>query len=96
MIDLKTEYPTTEDFLDGIRRCTAQIGDAIGDIQFLARRFSDGNYFMTANEVADYLRCEVQNLPIMPRYRPVRNKGYLYKKRDVDDYIETKAIGKRK
>lgn len=96
MIEFNTEHPTTEDFLDGIRRCVAQMNETLSDIQFLARRFSDGNYFMTENEVADYLRCAPNEIPKMPRFKPVHSKGCLYKKRDVDDFVETKALGRRK
>lgn len=69
MIDLKTEYPTSEDFLDGIARCAAQINEALGDIQYLTRRFTDGNYFMTSEEVASFLRCKLEEIPKIPRYR---------------------------
>lgn len=95
MIELQ-QYPSQEDFLDGISRCVAQVQEALGDIQYLSRRFSDGNYFMTAEQVADYLKCSVDEIPSMQRYRAVWSRGYIYKKSDVDDFIETKAVGKKK
>lgn len=96
MIELKTDYPTSETFLDGIRRCSAQINEALGDMQFLAKRLADGNYFMTTEEVADYLRCDINEIPKMPRYKPIASRPPMYRKKDVDDFIETRAVGKRK
>lgn len=95
MIELK-QYPTQEDFLDGIARCVALVQTTLGDIQYLSKRFSDGNYFMTAEQVADYLKCSVDDIPTMPKYRASWARGYIYKKSEVDDFIETKAVGKKK
>lgn len=95
MIELK-QYPTQEDFLDGIARCNTLIQTALGDIQYLAKRFSDGNYYMTEDQVADYMKCTVDEIPKMPKYRAVWSRGYIYKKSEVDDFIESKAVGKKK
>ena len=74
MIELQ-QYPTQEDFLTGVARCVAQVQEALGDIQYLAKRFSDGNYYMTAEQVADYLKCTVDEIPTMPKYRAVWSRG---------------------
>lgn len=95
MIELK-QCPTQEDFLDGIARCNALIQTALGDIQYLAKRFSDGNYYMTSEQTADYLKCAVSDIPAMPKYRASWCRGYLYKKSEVDDFIASKAVGKKK
>lgn len=75
MIELK-QYPTQEDFLDGIARCTSLVQTALGDIQYLAKRFSDGNYYMTEEQVADYMKCTVDEIPKMTKYRAVWSRGY--------------------
>lgn len=75
MIELQ-QYPTQEDFLTGVARCVAQVQEALGDIQYLAKRFSDGNYYMTAEQVADYLKCTVDEIPTMPKYGYYPSKNY--------------------
>ena len=52
MIDVNTDFPTTEDFLEGIQRCASQLQEATVDMQYLAKKFADGNYYMTASQLA--------------------------------------------
>lgn len=94
MIDIKSEYPVVEDFLSGIQRCTTQINEALGDIQYLCKRFTDGNFFITSEQVAQLLKCDVESIPPFRRYRGVSNRGYIYKYSDVMDWMEKRVVGK--
>lgn len=93
MLDIETDYPTTEDFLQGCARCTAQIRESLCDLEYLVKKFATGDYYMTEEDVAKMLRCEVEQIPSMRRYRAVYGRKYLYKKSEVEDFIQKRAIG---
>lgn len=85
-------YPVKEDFEETCARLFTQINTAIGELQYQVKRFADGETYMTIEEVAEYLRCDVESIPKMPRYRVGVTKS-LYKRADVDAFMETKRIG---
>lgn len=98
MIDLK-DFPTAEDYMDCMQRCAAQITEAMNDIQYISKKYTTGDYFMTEEEVASYLRCDVENIPKMTWYRGYSKEGKLihfYKRSDVNDFLESRRMGGKK
>lgn len=90
------QYPVTEDYLDGIRRCTSSILQSVYDIQYLTKQYSEGQFYMSEDEVAEYLRLpDTLDLPKIKRHR-VSNGFQIYKKADVDEWLKTRTLGDKK
>lgn len=96
MIDLK-DYPTKEDFVEGILRCTAECREVLNDVEYLCKRYVDGDYFMTEEQVAELLHCDIENIPKMSYYRSYdrrddnKYKRY-YKRIDVNNLLASRRI----
>lgn len=96
MIEMR-DYPVAEDFLDAIQRCGAQAREALSDMEWAARKYANGDYYMTEEQVAELLRCDVEQLPYaLAKYKPLQKSKPLYRRSDVDDFIASKRIGGKK
>jgi hypothetical protein len=94
MIELNSTYPEVEDLTLAINRCLSQAREAINDLEQVAKRIVENRFYITDEECADILRCEVSEIPArLTRYRPVAKRGYVYKVSDVIEFIESKRIG---
>lgn len=96
MIDFK-DYPTKEDFLEGVLRCTAQCREALSDLEFLSRKYIEGDYYMTEEQVAELLHCDVDNIPKMSYYRSYDKRDdnrykRFYKRIDVNELLASRRI----
>ena len=78
-------HMTKEDFLEEIKERQASIRDLLNDIDVLITRYvNDRN--LTASETAEYLRCEVSQIP--PQIHCVhRGRDYLYKISDIEKWL---------
>lgn len=95
MIDLGTSQPTTENFMEAMSRLTAQAREAVDGMELLARQYVNGEVYITEEEAAEILKCNTDKIPVrVPRYIPVMGNGYLYKRGEVIDFIESKRVNK--
>lgn len=92
MLDLDIQCPETEDIEEAINRCFASIRDNIADIEMLVKRLASNQTFITSEKAAQILHCAENAIPDrVIRYHVGRN--YLYKVKDIYDYIELKKVG---
>ncbi len=96
MIDFK-DYPTSEDFIEGVLRCTASCREALSDLEFLSKKFIEGDYFMTEEQVADLLKCDAENIPKMSYYRSYDHRDgnkfkRFYKRVDVNNLLASRRV----
>ena len=96
MIDLSSDTPTTEDFLNGVQRCVSQINESVQDLQYLCKQNAEGNLYLTDEETAKMLHCEKEELPNIRRTRGAWSRGYLYKMSDITAWLEGHAAGGKK
>lgn len=88
MLDLEVEFPDLETYQEQFNRCLATVRDAVADMEQIFKRLLKGQMYLDEEEVAKMLRCSVPQIPVrLQRYRIGRR--YLYRLKDLNDYIES-------
>lgn len=94
-MDLGSQYPDSEDIREAFDREFGTLMSAVSNIQFLFKRIMEGQTYLDDNEVAQLLHCKPNEIPVaIPKYRGSR-QGYLYKRQEIEDFLESKRIPKR-
>lgn len=95
MLEINACYPDEEDITVEFSRIISSIRDNVTDLEFLFKKIFDGQTFIGEDEVIQLLHLKKKaDIPErLPKYRPSRLTGYLYKVSEVYSFIESKKIG---
>lgn len=86
MIDIgELQFLTQENFLEKIMQNNAMIRELLNDNEVLVKAYVSDKR-MTSEEVADYLRCNVANIP-KDIYCTRIGRNYVYSLSDVNAYL---------
>lgn len=93
MLELNSTYPDQEDLTIAFNRAMAGVRDNLADLEILFKQIFEGRTYIDEEDTAKLLHCKISEIPQrLPRYRASRI-GYLYKVKEVIDFIESKRIG---
>ena len=94
-MDLNSIYPDEEDLTLAFNREFAALRESMANIESLFKRVLESKQFLDDEETAQLLHCSIQEIPAaIPKYRGSR-VGYLYRKDEIINYLETKRLPKR-